>query len=250
MTELALPIVYLSALLLWVCEQLFPAHKTGTQNNWYFRAVVINTINLSVFILFAFVIEKVGMPSVIALDDQITPFAGAMLAYFIFTFIVYWWHRARHGSRFLWRVFHQLHHSPQRIETLTAYYIHPLDMIANLIISNTIVFLMLGLGVEAAAWYTVITGIAGFIIHANIRLPRQVGYVFQTPEMHRLHHKSNHHANNYSDIVWWDMIFKTYKNPRTDISSCGFDESAESKVLSMMMTKDIYRGRKQRVASN
>jgi len=244
MTELALPIVYLSAIFLWVCEYLFPAHKTITRNNWHFRAVLINTINLCVFVLFTFVIEVVGIPSVVALDGLVTPFAGALMAYFIFTFFVYWWHRLRHSSRLFWRVFHQLHHSPQRIETLTAYYIHPLDMIANLIISNTIVFLMLGLGVEAAAWYTVITGIAGFIIHANIRIPRQVGYVFQTPEMHRLHHKSNHHANNYSDIVWWDMMFKTYENPRTAIERCGFDENSESKVLAMLMAKDINQDRK------
>ncbi|MFO7603801.1 MAG: sterol desaturase family protein [Gammaproteobacteria bacterium] len=239
MTEFALPMVYLSAAILFLGEHLFPAHKTKPQLTWYIRSVSINSVNLLVFFLMAMLMESAQLPSLFHIGEGLPPLAGAFVAYVIFTFVVYWWHRLRHHSAFFWRTFHQLHHSPKRIETLTAYYIHPLDMLANLIISNTIVFALLGLGMEAAAWYTVITGIAGFLIHANIRLPRQVGYVFQTPEMHRLHHQSSHHANNYSDIVWWDMLFGTYANPRESIDHCGFDEASESKVLAMLMTKDI-----------
>ncbi len=245
MNEMTLPIIYLTAAVLFTWEHLFPAHKSKPQLKWYIRAIFINTINVFVFVFFAAIVEAAELPSLLNIGKNINPLAGAFIAYFIFTFVVYWWHRARHASDFLWRAFHQLHHSPKRIETLTAYYIHPLDMIANLIISNTIVFGILGLGVEGAAWYTVITGIAGFIIHANIRLPRQVGYVFQTPEMHRLHHKSNHHANNYSDIVWWDMIFGTYENPTTDIEHCGFDKKSEAKIFSMLFARDINEPVKQ-----
>lgn len=194
---------------------------------------------------FAVIVKTAELPSLFNLSEGVHPLVGAFLAYFIFTFAVYWWHRARHASDFLWKTFHQLHHSPKRIETLTAYYIHPLDLLANLIISNTIVFIILGLDAEGAAWYTTITGIAGFIIHANIHLPRQVGYVFQTPEMHRLHHKSDHHANNYSDIVWWDMIFGTYENPKTNIEQCGFSEKSEEKIFSMLLTRDISEPVKQ-----
>jgi hypothetical protein len=35
---------------------------------------------------------------------------------FIFRIHTYWWHRARHDLNFLWRVCHQIHHSPARIE--------------------------------------------------------------------------------------------------------------------------------------
>ena len=33
------------------------------------------------------------------LELALSPFTGALFAYFIFTFIVYWWHRARRRSR-------------------------------------------------------------------------------------------------------------------------------------------------------
>ena len=52
-------------------------------------------------------------------------------------------------------------------------------MIVVLTISHLILFPLLGLDLEAAAWYLVLTGCAGFFIHANIRVPRAVGYVLR-----------------------------------------------------------------------
>jgi sterol desaturase/sphingolipid hydroxylase (fatty acid hydroxylase superfamily) len=43
------------------------------------------------------------------------------LNWLLSTFIFYWWHRVRHSSDALWRWTHQLHHSPRRIETITAF---------------------------------------------------------------------------------------------------------------------------------
>lgn len=242
MTELALPLLYIIAAGLFVIEHTFPAHPLKVEWHWYLRAGLMNALVFSVFLM----VEKLwtnyaDSASLFSLSESLAAPQAAFIAYFIFTFFAYWWHRLRHSSQFVWRVFHQLHHSPQRLQTLTAYYIHPLDMVADLFVSNTIVYLMLGLNFEAAAWYILITGVAGFLVHANIRLPRWIGYVFQTPEMHRLHHKSGHHAQNYSDIVWWDMLFGTYENPKKDIESCGFSEDQENKILPMLLSKDIHK---------
>jgi len=245
MIELALPLLYAIAAILLLLEHLFPAHSSKTSWSWYLRGGLINGLLLAVYIGFDFFWSGTSAAnSIFSLPESIPDYAAAMLAYFIFTFVVYWWHRLRHHSAFIWRIFHQLHHSPKRIQTITAYYIHPFDLIANLIISNSIMFILLGLNLEAAAWYTLITGTAGFLIHANIRLPRQVGYVFQTPEMHRLHHKSGHHAHNYSDIVIWDMLFGTYCNPKKPINSCGFDETHEKKVVPMLFGQNIFKSNK------
>jgi len=242
---LALPLLYVFAvLLLWV-EHKYPARVMKKEKSWYVRAVFINALVFMVFLLVDSVwnatSDKGGL---FTLSNEMSPFLGAMLGYFIFTFVVYWWHRLRHASSFVWRLFHQLHHSPKRIETLTAYYIHPLDMLANLTISNTIVFVLLGLDIEGAAWYVLITGMAGFLIHANINLPHWVGYVFQTPKMHRLHHKSGHHAQNYSDIVWWDMLFGTYANPKEEVEECGFNAEEEKDVFTMLKGQSLKLSKK------
>lgn len=236
-------IVVLTGLALYLWERHSPAHDRQKQGRtgWYLRALCINVLNIGLFFVVDYLIQRFHHPvALLHLGNSLAPMVGALLGYFVFTFIVYWWHRARHHYAFLWKWFHQLHHSPTRIETLTAYYIHPLDLIANLIISHTIVFVLLGLSIEGAAWYTVFTGIAGFVIHANIKLPRAVGYVFQTPEMHRLHHKSNHHAHNYSDIVFWDMLFGTYQNPTQPITQCGFQSNSERHWLGMLIGR-LYK---------
>lgn len=238
-TALALPLMLLSGAVLVALEHRFPAHDLDPQLEWYVRAALVNAAQLLVYAAVAYQWEDWGNRWSLGLMSDAAPFAGACAAYFVFTFAIYWWHRARHASPLLWRVFHQFHHSPKRIQALTAYYIHPLDMFVGLTISNLILFPLMGVGVEAAAWYTLITGLAGFFIHANIRVPRAVGYVFQTPEMHRLHHKRGHHAHNYSDIVWWDMIFGTYANPLESIDTCGFDDASERKVLPLLLGRKL-----------
>jgi hypothetical protein len=87
-----------------------------------------------------------------------------MLAYFIATFVFYWWHRARHESDFLWRVFHQIHHSPQRIEVITSFYKHPVEMIVNSIIGSLLVYALLGLSPEAGAVYTLCTALGRVLL--------------------------------------------------------------------------------------
>ena len=239
-TEYALPLLLILGGSLVLLEHLFPAYPMQSHPEWYIRAVLVNAIQLLVFVGVDRIWQHWGAPfTIFSLHQTVSPFVGAVIAYFIFTFVIYWWHRARHGSPLIWRIFHQFHHSPRRIQTLTAYYIHPLDMMVVLLMSNTIVFVLLGLRVEAAAWYTLITGFAGFFIHANLHVPRWVGYIFQTPQMHRLHHKSGHHAHNYSDIVWWDMLFGTYLNPSQSIDHCGFEEGVERKVIPMLLGKDV-----------
>jgi Fatty acid hydroxylase superfamily len=63
--------------------------------------------------------------------DALGSVAGAVVGYVAITFVYYWWHRWRHESPFLWRVFHQVHHSPQRIEIITSFYKHPIEVLAT-----------------------------------------------------------------------------------------------------------------------
>ena len=59
--------------------------------------------------------------------------------------------------------------------------------------------------------------------------------------MHRIHHQYHHHRNNYGDIVWWDMMFGTYENPREWNDSCGFDEDKEQQLVHMLKYKDVHK---------
>ena len=150
-------------------------------------------------------------------------------------------HRARHEFDFLWVGFHQIHHSPQRLEVITSFYKHPGEMIINSIIGSLLVYTVLGLFIEAGIIYTACTAISEFFYHTNIKTPRWVGYIFQRPEMHRIHHEFNKHKNNYGDIVWWDMLFGTYDNPKEWSKTCGFTPEKEENLLNMLAYKDVHK---------
>ncbi len=94
--------------------------------------------------------------------------------------------------------------------------------------------------------YTFFTAVGEFFYHTNVRTPRWVGYFFQRPEMHRIHHQFDHHKNNYGDIVWWDMLFGTYENPSNWKGTCGFTAEREEQLLPMLRYKDVHKDRKQR----
>ena len=114
-------------------------------------------------------------------------------------------------------------------------------MVVNSVIGSLLVYSFLGLSLEAGAIYTFFTAIGEFFYHTNVRTPKWVGYFFQRPEMHRIHHQFGRHKNNYGDIVWWDMLFGTYENPDKWNGRCGFTAEREEQLLDMLLYKDVHK---------
>jgi sterol desaturase/sphingolipid hydroxylase (fatty acid hydroxylase superfamily) len=203
--------------------------------------LLINGVQLGVVLVAGITWERwLSNASILHLADHVSPIAGGLIAYFIATFVFYWWHRWRHEYRLLWRGFHQIHHSPQRLEVITSFYKHPGEMILNSIVGSLLVYSLLGLSLESGAIYTLCTALGEFFYHTNIRTPRWVGYFFQRPEMHRIHHQYDRHKNNYGDITWWDMLFGTYENPKEWIHTCGFEPPKEERLLAMLAFRDVH----------
>jgi len=46
------------------------------------------------------------------LSPRLSDGTGGVIGYLVSTFVFYWWHRWRHEVDWLWRGFHQIHHSP------------------------------------------------------------------------------------------------------------------------------------------
>lgn len=225
----------------FLLERLVPGWQLPKVRTWPLRVLLINGVQLGVVLLAGVTWERwLSSASVFHLSDHVSPAVGGMIAYFIATFVFYWWHRSRHEYQFLWRGFHQIHHSPQRLEVITSFYKHPGEMVVNSIIGTLLVYTLLGLSLEAGAVYTLCTALGEFFYHTNIKTPRWVGFVFQRPEMHRIHHQYGRHKNNYGDITWWDMLFGTYENPKDWVHTCGFDDHKEQQLLEMLAYKDVH----------
>ncbi len=222
-------------------ERVIPGWHLPTVRTWPLRVVAVNVVQLGVVMLAGLTWEKwFSSWSAFHLSDHLSPVVGGVFAYFVATFVFYWWHRWRHESDVLWRLFHQIHHSPQRIELITSFYKHPVEMVVNSLIGSALVYTLLGLSLEAGAAYTACTALGEFFYHTNVRTPRWIGHFFQRPEMHRIHHQYGRHKNNYGDIVWWDMLFGTYENPELFTGTCGFDAEREEMLGEMILYADVH----------
>ncbi|UXI66192.1 sterol desaturase family protein [Tahibacter amnicola] len=236
-------ILLLIAAVLLLLERLYPAHKQPASRHWVVRALALNLIGIPLLMIG----QKTWIPFFKAhpFIDQlqsIHPVLGGFVAFLTFQFFLYWWHRLKHTNNFLWRTLHQMHHSPRRIEVLTAYYGHPLDGLGNLILSAFVCWCLLGLHWTSVAWFALIEGFYDYFTHSNLRTPYWIGYFIQRPEMHRVHHEHNVHASNYS-LPIWDMLFGTHVNPKKgeEIPACGFDEEKEMRLGAMLLGRDVHR---------
>ena len=181
----------------FVLERVIPGWPLPRVRKWPLRVLLINGAQLAVVLLAGISWERwLSSASVFHLSQRVGNVSAGLIAYFIATFIFYWWHRMRHESDFLWRIFHQIHHSAQRLEVITSFYKHPIEMVVNSVIGSLLVYTLLGLSLEAAAVYTLCTALGEFFYHANVRTPHWVGWFFQRPEMHRIHHEYGHHKHN------------------------------------------------------
>jgi len=238
--------MYIELLIIFIAcfiiERVFVGWELPKVKTWPLRVMLINTFQIGIVLVAGISWEKwLSSWSILHLSDHVSPALGGLIAYFVATFVFYWWHRWRHEFDILWVGFHQIHHSPQRLEVITSFYKHPGEMLVNSILGSLLVYTLLGLSIEAGLIYTFCTALGEFFYHTNIKTPRWVGFIFQRPEMHRIHHQSGRHKNNYGDIVWWDMLFGTYENPKKWHSTCGFSPEREEKLIEMLLYKDVHK---------
>lgn len=236
-----LPVVISIGIGFLVIERFWPANELPRVRAWYPRIILINAVQGGILLLAGVTWDRwFSGVSLLRLDGTMPTLAQAGIAYVVSTFVYYWWHRWRHTSAFWWKVCHQLHHSPRRIEVVTSFYKHPVEITINSMLSAAIVYLLLGVSVEAAAWYTLFTAVAEFFYHWNIRTPVWLGPFFQRPESHRVHHKKNYHTNNYADMPIFDIMFGTYQNPREPVKECGFSAEREDRIDDMLAFRDLH----------
>lgn len=234
-------IVLAAALVMIAIELATPGRRWPDVAGWWTRALALNAFQAAVAYLAGSTwdgwMERHRLFSAEALGTT----AGAGLGYLVITFVYYWWHRARHEIDFLWRWLHQLHHSPQRIEIVTSFYKHPLEIVVNGVLSSAIVYLVVGLDRAAATQAILLTGLAELFYHWNVRTPYWIGFLVQRPESHCIHHQTNLHSYNFADLPLWDAMFGTLRNPARWESRCGFGPEGERRLGEMLRGIDVAR---------
>jgi sterol desaturase/sphingolipid hydroxylase (fatty acid hydroxylase superfamily) len=233
-----------STTILLFLERLFPLVRYEIDHKWTFRLLIYSSIGIFITTIIGnhlFNQNKFSLLTYLHIyfPNNLPSILQGLVGYLLITFIVYWWHRLRHYSDFLWKTFHQVHHSTYRIQSLTAIYSHPLDFAATTIIVNFVSYLVLGLNTQAAVFTSVITSFFDFWEHTNVRTPKWLGYIIVRPEMHRIHHEKEVHNNNYS-IPIWDILFGTYENSNRNVE-CGFEIEKERQITKLLTFHNVNK---------
>lgn len=236
--------VALAAVFLFLAESLRPNHRTRFNWRWFARTLGLTVISLALVITAGSAydpwLQSIRLSPAASRYLSNWPVAlSGFLGYLCVSFLVYWWHRARHASNLLWRMFHQIHHSPARIEVLTTYYAHPADFLVNAMIVSIVAYALLGLEPIAAGWCLFWVGLFDTWEHTNVKTPVWLGYIIVRPEMHRVHHEYDKHSKNYG-IPIWDMLFGTYENSARRVEHCGFDKEKEDRLMAMLAMKNVH----------
>lgn len=229
------------ALMIW--EALFPAAELPKVKNWKLRGLTSFAVY---FFLSSYLplltdpfLSKYQLFDLTSLGDL----GGGLLAILLYEFAVFVWHYAMHKSDFLWRVFHQMHHSAERMDTYGAFYFSLTDMIGFTFLGSICLALLIGVTPQAVTIMLLGTMFLGIFQHTNIHTPQWLGYFIQRPESHSVHHAKGIHKYNYSDLPIFDILFGTFKNPKGYEHETGFYPGASSRVMDMLTFQDINRNK-------
>ena len=229
-------------LMLW--EGLFPARKLPQVKFWKLRGMVA-------FVLFFFLSSYLpifwdGYFAEYQIFDltALGTIWGAVVGIVVYEFGEYVWHRTMHNSDFLWKGLHQMHHSAERLDSYGAFYFSPMDMIGWIMVSSVCLVLVAGFTPEATTLIILVTTFLSIFQHSNIKTPTWIGYLVQRPESHSIHHAQGIHAYNYAGIALFDILFGTFKNPKSYKHETGFYLGASAKVKEMLLFKDISKEEK------
>jgi sterol desaturase/sphingolipid hydroxylase (fatty acid hydroxylase superfamily) len=234
---LLVPLTYVAMLAV---EWRWPARKFPPRRGWRWLGIgfllLIGTVGTVVPLL----LPLDWMAARRWLDGSVLGVAGGTLAgWLVLSFANFAWHRASHAFSPLWRFGHQMHHSPQRVDISGSTLFHPAEMVVQTLLQLFVTIIVLGLQPLAAALVGYLVALHGMFQHWNVRTPPWLGYIIQRPEAHCVHHRQGVHAFNYSDFPLWDIVFRSWRNPRQFNGDCGFESPADRRLPSMLAWRDV-----------
>ncbi len=225
------------ALMLW--EALAPARRLPHVPYWKLWGVLSFTIYffLSSYLPLLWTSELAKLQLVDL--SMLGTWWGALAGLLVYELGVYCWHLGMHSSDFLWRLFHQTHHSAERIDTYGAFWMSPFDMAGFTLLYSACLTLVIGVTPEAATLTLLVASFLSIFQHANVRTPRWLGFIVQRPESHSYHHGRDLHAHNYSDLALFDWLFGTLHNPRDFAPASGFYDGASRRIGDLLRMRDV-----------
>ncbi|WP_144213038.1 sterol desaturase family protein [Shewanella donghaensis] len=222
-------------------EAVAPGQQQEKVTGWYAKSLLVFVCYFYLSTYLPLIWDKYLLPFQLLNLQQLNPIVSTIIAVLIFELGIYIWHRTMHKTPLLWRTFHQMHHSAERLDSFGAFYFSPLDMIGFTLVGSISLNVFVGLSPQAISWFLYITMFLAVFQHTNISTPQWLGYLIQRPESHSVHHQKGVHAYNYSDLPIFDILFGTFKNPPRFADKIGFYQGASYRVKDILLWRDISK---------
>jgi sterol desaturase/sphingolipid hydroxylase (fatty acid hydroxylase superfamily) len=260
-TALILPTIFI---LLLLAEQVAPLRQ---KTRPLFLRILKNLVfTAAVFLVGSLVVKKAGLGT----SEWITERAfGAVflvplptwcriaIGFLLMDLTFYYWHRANHRIRLLWR-FHNVHHIDPDLDVSTSFRFHFVE-IAYSSVFRVFQVLLIGADPLTYAIYETVFNAETMLHHSNIRLPlefeRWLNRVIVTPRMHGIHHSavgSETHSNYSVIFPWWDRLSKTLvlnvPQPSIRIGVPGYLEVQDNRFWNLLIMPFVKQKRYWRFA--
>jgi sterol desaturase/sphingolipid hydroxylase (fatty acid hydroxylase superfamily) len=224
---------------LLVVDSLRPARAFPEVRGWRLKGILFFALSAVVTTVFPLLWGELLARHRLIDASALGLAGGAIAGILVLDLAQFAWHVALHRSQLLWRFFHQVHHSAERIDTAGALYLSPLDMIGFTAVGSLALVWGIGVDPEAAIIANGVISVLAIVQHANVRTPRWLGYLIQRPENHTLHHGRDVHGLNYGSLAIWDMLCGTWRNPAEYDGEVGFYDGASRRLGSMLIGRDL-----------
>jgi sterol desaturase/sphingolipid hydroxylase (fatty acid hydroxylase superfamily) len=223
-----------------VTERVWPARQFPARRGWQLIGIAFLVLIATLGTVVPLLLPVDWLAAHRLIDGTPLGIAGGtVVGFIVLELVIYAWHRTAHNVGFLWRGFHQLHHSPRRIDIPGSVVFHPFEMLVQVTLQLVVTVIVLGLDPVAAALVGYLIAFNGMFQHWNVRTPQWIGYLIQRPEAHCVHHRLGFHNHNFADLTPVDMLFGTWRNPRQFLGECGFEGGADTRIGSMLALRDV-----------
>ena len=154
----------------------------------------------------------------------------------VLDFLGYWLHRLFHGQ-WWWR-FHEVHHSSEDLDWLSAVRVHPVNDLVNRAVPLVIVVL-LGFSPMVLAGALPVIAIYAILLHANVTWDfGPLKWVLASPAFHRWHHTSAGEGRdrNFAGLFpIWDIVFGTWYMPARQPSEFGSGRPVPGSLIGQLL---------------
>lgn len=228
----------LNALIPWTPILMLVTAIELINKNVSFKSVSINLIYLPL----ALIISGTFIYPIIELMQKSTPFDVLKFKIFIlnndleiilwfiyllfFDLLYYFFHRAQHKFKFLWR-YHLVHHSDKNISASAVGRHHWMEEGFRYFFITAPLIILMGGTSNISTWASGFIILNGIFMHWNIKFRfGLLEKIIVTPAYHRIHHSvhEKHYDKNFGVFTqFWDFLFKTrylpmeFEHPETGV---------------------------------